>query len=261
MRIISFNANGIRAADRKGFFDWLAEQDADFVCIQETKAQVSQLEGHAQFFPEGYHCHYFDAEKKGYSGVAVYSKHELDDVQIGLGEGFEDIDCEGRFLMVTVGNLKVASLYLHSGTSGEERQNLKYSFMDRFLPYLVELRETGSDIVVCGDWNIVHKERDIKNWKGNQKNSGCLPEERAWLDKLFGDEGGYVDAFREVCEDAERYTWWSQRGKARMNNVGWRIDYHVISPSLKDKVQAEFVYNDMVLSDHAPLVIDYDYDI
>lgn len=260
MKIITANVNGIRAAAKKGFFDWLAQEDADVVCIQETKAQVHQLEG-AQFHPEGYHCYYVEAVKKGYSGVAIYAKQKPLKVITALGEGFEDMDAEGRFIQADfetdMGKLSVISLYLPSGSSKEERQQVKYSFMDRFAERLKAMRRKRREFVVCGDWNIVHKEIDIKNWKSNQKNSGCLPEERAWLDELFGPMG-YVDAFRVVNKEAHQYTWWSNRGQAWANNVGWRIDYQVITPGLEERTQSATVYKDERFSDHSPLVIEYD---
>jgi exodeoxyribonuclease-3 len=202
-----------------------------------------------------------DAEKKGYSGVAIYSRHKPDRVITGLGEGFEDMDAEGRFIQVDFdklpgGKLSVISLYLPSGSSKEERQQVKFSFMERFTDTLKAMRRKRREFVICGDWNIVHKEIDIKNWKSNQKNSGCLPEERAWLDELFGPMG-FVDAFRVVNQEAEQYTWWSNRGQAWAKNVGWRIDYQVITPGLKDAVKSAAVYKDERFSDHAPLIIDY----
>ncbi len=253
MRIITFNANGIRAAARKGFFDWLPAQQADFVCIQETKAQLHQLvDGH--FFPPGYHCFYHDAEKKGYSGVALYSRFQPDQVSYGLG--WSEFDREGRWLQVDVGNLSVVSLYLPSGTSKDERQQFKYRCMDMLEPRLQEIAASGRDYVICGDWNIAHKEIDLKNWKSNQKNSGFLPEERAWMDEVFGPVGLH-DAFRIVDPNPDRYTWWSNRGRAWDNNVGWRIDYHVVSQNLAERARQAEIYVADRYSDHAPLTIDY----
>jgi len=253
MRILSLNANGIRSAARKGFFDWLPAQNVDFVCIQETKAQLAQLIDRA-FFPAGYHCFYHDAEKKGYSGVALYSRVQPDQVTYGLG--WDDFDREGRWLRADFGNLSVISLYLPSGTSKDERQQFKYRCMDHFKPMLAELAADGRDYVICGDWNIAHKEIDLKNWKSNQKNSGFLPEERAWMDEVFGPVG-LVDAFRVVDPRPERYTWWSNRGRAWDNNVGWRIDYHVVSRGLADRVRGAEIYVEGRFSDHAPLILDY----
>ncbi|MBE0469843.1 MAG: exodeoxyribonuclease III [Methyloprofundus sp.] len=255
MRIITVNTNGIRAAERKGFFPWLAQQNADVVCIQETKAQPEQLTADV-FHPEGYYCYYHSALKKGYSGVAIYSKYKPNKIIQGMG--FDDIDSEGRYLEVQIGNLSVISLYLPSGSSKEERQAFKYDVMDRFMPYLQERANDGRDYVVCGDWNIAHKEIDLKNWKANQKNSGFLPEERAWMTQLF-EQGLWHDAFRLVNQEADQYTWWSNRGQAWAKNVGWRIDYHVISEQLKDKVLRTSIYKDERFSDHAPLIVDYDY--
>ena len=254
MRIISLNANGIRAAERKGFFPWLEQQNADFICIQETKAQTEQLKSEA-FWPKGYHCFYHDAIKKGYSGVAIYCKNQPTSTTKGLG--WKDIDDEGRFIEAQLGNLSVISLYLPSGSSKEERQVFKYSFLDRFLPYLHELEKNNRDYIICGDWNIAHKEIDLKNWKGNKKNSGFLPEERAWMDQLFSQQQ-WFDAFRLVNQQQDQYTWWSNRGQAWAKNVGWRIDYQIISAGLKDKVQSTSIYKDERFSDHAPLIMDYD---
>jgi exodeoxyribonuclease-3 len=253
MRIISVNVNGIRAAARKGFFAWLEQQDADVVCIQETKAQEHQLEDEI-FCPAGFHCYYHDARKKGYSGVAIYSRQQPDKVHSGLG--WEDVDSEGRYLQVDLGGLSVVSLYMPSGSSKEERQAFKYDLMERLMPVLQKYRRQRREYIICGDWNIAHKKIDIKNWRGNQKNSGFLPEERAWMDQLFGPVG-YVDAFRVVNDQEAQYTWWSNRGQAWANNVGWRIDYQVITPALQDKVLAASIYKDQRFSDHAPLIIDY----
>ena len=254
MRVISANVNGIRAAQRKGFFEWMAQQNADVVCIQETKAQEHQLDD-ALFYPEGYCSYYFDAKKKGYSGVAIYSRHEPKNVVTGLG--WEHVDSEGRWIQVEFDTLTVASLYLPSGSSSDERHQNKLVFMDRLLEDMRGMRRKRREFIICGDWNIVHKEIDIKNFKGNQKNSGCTPDERAWMDRLFGGEG-WVDAFREVNQDADEYTWWSNRGQAWAKNVGWRIDYQVVTPGLKARVTGASIYKDERFSDHAPLIIDYD---
>jgi len=254
-RVISLNANGIRAAARKGFFDWMTAQRADVVCIQETKAQVHQLTDEV-FSPTGYHCYYEDAEKKGYSGTAIYTRHKPKKVIRGYGD--PEFDSEGRYLEVQLGGINVVSLYLPSGSSGDARQDAKYRCLDSFGEHLKKLRRRRSETVVCGDWNIVHKEADIKNWKGNQKNSGCLPEERAWLDRVFG-EFGFTDAFRTLPQDEHQYTWWSNRGRAWDNNVGWRLDYHAVTPGLKDKVKASAIYRDERFSDHAPVTMDFDW--
>ncbi len=253
MRIMSFNANGIRAAARKGFFEWLPTQNIDVVCVQETKAQITNLEGDEQYFPKGYHCFYEDAVKKGYSGTAIYSKQKPDEVIHGLG--IPEFDDEGRYIEARFGNLSVASLYLPSGSSGEHRQASKDRFLEAFMPVLRERAKDGREWIICGDWNIAHKEIDLKNWKGNKKNSGFLPHERAWKDELYGD-AGMVDAFREVCDEAV-YTWWSNRGQARANDVGWRIDYQVVSEALRERVKSWEIYKEQWFSDHAPLVIEY----
>ncbi len=255
MRIISLNTNGIRSAERKGVFPWLQLQQPDIVCIQETKAQVNQL-GDKVFWPENYHCYYHDAVKKGYSGVALFCRKLPDKVIEGIG--WEVFDQEGRFMEAQFGNLSVISLYLPSGSSGEERQAFKYQVLAHFFKYLQAMAQHGRDIIICGDWNIAHKEIDLKNWRGNVKNSGFLPEERAWMDQLFADNT-WLDGFRLINQKAEQYTWWSNRGQAWAKNVGWRIDYQIISPSLKDKLKAVAIYKDERFSDHAPLIMDYDY--
>ena len=257
MRIITLNANGIRAAARKGFFEWLAGQNADVVCIQETKAQFHQLVDPV-FSPEGYHVYYHDAEKKGYSGVAIYSRHEPDRVQHGIG--WHAMDSEGRWLQVDLGDLSVVSLYLPSGSSKEERQQFKYETMDFLQPRLEKMAADGRHYIICGDWNIAHKNIDIKNWRGNQKNSGFLPEERAWLDEVFGPVG-LCDAFRQVDQREEQYTWWSNRGRAWDNNTGWRIDYQITTQSLGEKAGRAEIYKDERFSDHSPLIMDYEHSI
>ena len=254
-RVISLNANGIRAAARKGFFDWLPAQDADVICIQETKAQVHQL-GDEVFSPQGYSCFYEDAEKKGYSGVAIYSKHEPKKVIRGYGDA--EFDAEGRYLEIQLEGLSIVSLYLPSGSSSDERQQAKFRCLDSFTRHLHRIQRRRSEALICGDWNIAHKEIDLRNWKANQKNSGFTPEERAWMDKVFG-EYRYVDAFRVVEPGPDQYTWWSNRGRAWDNNVGWRIDYQVVTPGLEARVLAADIYKAQRFSDHAPLIMDYDW--
>lgn len=257
MRIISVNLNGIRSAHRKGFHQWLARCRADVVCLQETKAQVAQLTDDVRS-PGRWHTYYFDAEKKGYSGVALFSRHEPDAVTTGLG--LEAFDGEGRYIQADFGKLSVASIYLPSGSSSEERQQMKFLFMEQYMPQLEQRRQDGREYILCGDWNIAHKAIDLKNWRSNQKNSGFLPEERAWMDRLF-DEVGYVDAFRVVNQQPDQYTWWSNRGQSWDKNVGWRIDYQVITPGLKERVTGASIYKNKRFSDHAPLIIDYAGDI
>jgi exodeoxyribonuclease-3 len=254
MRIITLNANGIRSAARKGFFDWLQAQDADVVCVQETKCQRDQITD-PLFHPAGYHCYYFDAVKKGYSGVAVYSRVKPEDVAVGYGS--QEFDTEGRYIEAKFKHLSVVSVYLPSGSSSEERQQAKFRFLGEFMPYLRKLKRKHREYVLCGDWNIAHKEIDLRNWRSNQKNSGFLPQERAWLDELFGDVR-YVDAFREVNPEPEQYTWWSNRGQAWAKNVGWRIDYQVLSPGLRGSVRSAEIYKTQRFSDHAPLAVTYD---
>ncbi len=252
-RIITANVNGIRAAERKGFFTWMKAQDADVVCVQEIKAQEDQLD--ERFYPENVHTYYKPAERKGYSGTGLYCKQKPDRV---IFSPWEDFNFEGRFIQADFGKFSVISIYIPSGSAKQERQDYKMDFMtERFLPYLQDLQKDGRQYMICGDINIVHKEIDIKNFKGNKNRSGCLPEERHFMDQLFTQEK-FVDAFREVNQDAEQYTWWSNRGQAWANNTGWRIDYQILSNNLKDRVKDASIYKTKRFSDHAPLIIDYD---
>ena len=253
MRIITLNCNGIRAAARKGFFNWLATVDADIVCLQETKAQIDQLTDPI-FHPDNFHSYYFDADKKGYAGTALYCRAKP--LKITKGLGFEIADSEGRYLQADFNGLSVASLYLPSGSAGEERQARKLAFMGQYMQHMEMLRKDDREYIICGDWNICHKEIDLKNWKANKKNSGFLPEERQWLDELYY-ELGFIDAFRMVNQEADQYSWWSNRGQARAKNVGWRLDYHVISPGLHGKVISAEIYTAQNFSDHAPVILDY----
>lgn len=257
LRVITANLNGIRSATRKGFFPWLAAQDADFVCLQELKAQAADLSAE-MLNPEGYYGYFHYAEKKGYSGVGLYARRQPQQIIEGLG--VPEIDAEGRYIELAYEGLSVISLYLPSGSSGELRQAAKYRFMEHFFSHLAELRQRGSEVIVCGDWNIAHQEIDLKNWKSNQKNSGFLPDERAWLTRVF-DELGWVDTYRRLHPDTtgEAYTWWSNRGQAWTNNVGWRIDYQIATPAIAATAQRAAVYKDERFSDHAPLTIDYDW--
>jgi exodeoxyribonuclease III len=256
-RVITANVNGIRAAARKGFFDWLSTQSPDVVCIQETKAQHHQL-GDPCYAPDGYHCYYEDAIRKGYSGVAIYSRHEPDTIVRGFG--VPEFDDEGRYLEIRLGSLSIVSVYLPSGSAGELRQASKFRFLDAFVPHLNGLRTSGREYILCGDWNIAHKEIDLKNWRSNRKNSGFLPEERQWLDELFGTHE-FVDAFRTINNEADQYTWWSNRGRAWDKNVGWRLDYQIVTPGLRDKILFADIYKAQRFSDHAPLIMDYDLDV
>jgi exodeoxyribonuclease-3 len=259
LKIISANLNGIRSAAKKGFFDWMAKQDADFVCVQELKAQEADMT--PDFLaPAGYLGHFHYAEKKGYSGVGLYTRHKPDTVTIGFG--CEEFDAEGRYVQCDFGKLSVISVYCPSGSSSEERQQAKFRFMEVFLPHLQQLHASGREVVVCGDWNIAHKEIDLKNWKSNQKNSGFLPEERAWLTRVL-DEVGWVDAYRHIHPDTtgDAYTWWSNRGQAWANNVGWRIDYHMATGNLGKSARAASIHKASRFSDHAPLTIEYDFKL
>jgi len=286
MRIISVNLNGIRSAAGKGFYEWLAQQDADIVCMQEIKAQAPDMTTQ-MLAPLGYHGYFHYAEKKGYSGVGIYSRERPQRVTQGLG--IAEFDAEGRYICADFAGFSVVSVYLPSGSSGEERQAVKFKFMEAFMPhlrnmmaslpvsgggatrllpqsagfasnvsqpYLRELRASGREVVICGDWNIAHREIDLKNWRGNKKNSGFLPEERAWLTELF-DEVGFADVFRRVHPELEAYTWWSNRGQAWAKNVGWRIDYQIATPGIAAQAESASIYKAQRFSDHAPLIIDY----
>ncbi|CAN5214305.1 exodeoxyribonuclease III [soil metagenome] len=254
-KIVSANLNGVRSAAKKGFFEWMKKQDADVICVQELKAQEPDMTPEL-LTPHGYHGNFHYAEKKGYSGTGIYSKHKPDSVIIGFGD--PEFDAEGRYIECDFGKLSVISLYCPSGSSSPERQEAKFRFMEVFMPHLAFLIARGQEIVICGDWNIAHKEIDLKNWKSNQKNSGFLPEERAWLSRVF-DEVGFVDVHRRIDLRPEQYTWWSNRGQAWAKNVGWRIDYHVATPGIAAMANAVSIYKDERFSDHAPLIIDYNH--
>lgn len=254
MRIITLNVNGLRSAAKKGFFEWMVQQDADFICLQEVKAQEADLQAEI-FQPAGYHRYFHFAEKKGYSGVAIYTRQLPQHIVTGLG--WPSADQEGRYLQLDFPHFSIVSVYLPSGTSGEKRQAVKFDFLTRYAHHLINMLKSKKSVILCGDWNIAHQNIDLKNWRGNQKNSGFLPEERAWLDQLFG-EIGFVDAFRVINQEPEEYTWWSNRGQAWAKNVGWRIDYHVVTTDLKEKIKSVTIYKDQRFSDHAPLIIEYD---
>jgi len=259
MRVISLNLNGIRSAASKGVYSWLETQQADVICLQELKAQAADMTGE-MLNPPGYHGYFHYAEKKGYSGVGLYAKHPPQKTVVGLG--IPDIDAEGRYLEACFGSLCIISLYLPSGSSSEERQAAKFAFMERFMPHLENLIQSGKEIILCGDWNIAHREVDLKNWKSNQKNSGFLPEERAWLTEVF-ERLGFVDVYRRLYPDhtGEAYTWWSNRGQAWAKNVGWRIDYQIATPGIAAKARSASVYKAQRFSDHAPLIVDYDFTL
>ncbi|MFN3594716.1 MAG: exodeoxyribonuclease III [Thiobacillaceae bacterium] len=259
MRIVTLNVNGLRSAASKGFYDWLPRAAADVVCLQELKAQVADMTAE-MINPPGYYGYFHYAEKKGYSGVGIYCRRQPDRIVEGLG--IPDIDAEGRYLEVRFGDLAIVSVYLPSGSAGEHRQAAKFAFMERFYPHLARLARDGHEVILCGDWNIAHTEKDLKNWRSNQKNSGFLPEERAWIGRVFS-ELGFVDVYRRLYPDAteEGYTWWSNRGQAWAKNVGWRIDYQIATPGIAARALEARIYKAERFSDHAPLTIDYDYKL
>jgi len=253
LKIISANINGIRAASKKGFFSWLGKQNADFVCVQELKAQAINMTTE-MLNPEGYIGNFHYAKKRGYSGVGLYSKMRPDKVIAGFGNA--EFDAEGRYVQCDFDELSIISLYCPSGSSGKERQEAKFRFMNSFLLHLRELKKSNREIVICGDWNIAHQDRDLKNWKNNKNSPGCLPEERAWLTYLF-DNIGLIDVFRCIDQRSDQYTWWSNRGNSWAKNVGWRIDYHISTPNIANSAYASAIYKDERFSDHSPLTIDY----
>ena len=257
LRIVSLNLNGIRSAERKGFLPWLSKHQPDILCVQEIKAQAAEMTKE-MLAPAGYHGYFHYAERKGYSGVGLYSR--LKPATVAIGFGVPEFDAEGRYVRADFGKLSVISIYLPSGSSGEDRQQAKFRFMEKFYPHLKKLKAGGREVVVCGDWNIAHKEIDLKNWRGNRKNSGFLPEEREWLTSVF-DELQWVDVFRRIDDRPEQYTWWSNRGQAYAKNVGWRIDYHIATPGIAATAKRAAIYKDEKFSDHAPLTIDYDYPL
>jgi exodeoxyribonuclease-3 len=253
IRVISLNLNGIRSAARKGLATWLAGEAADIVCVQELKAQEGDIVDELREI-DGLQGHFFCAERKGYSGVGVYSRRRPQALRRGFG--VSEFDDEGRYLELDFGRYSVISVYVPSGTSSEERLQAKFRFMEGFGAHLRALRDSGREIILCGDWNIAHKEIDLRNWRSNQKNSGFLPEERAWLSWIF-DELGFVDVFRRLDSRPEQYTWWSNRGQAWAKNVGWRLDYQIATPGIAGKARNTRIHVDERFSDHAPLIIDY----
>ena len=259
LRIISANLNGIRSAVKKGFLPWMQSQAPDFVCLQELKAQRDDLD-ETILNPTGMTGYFHHAEKKGYSGCGIYSRHRPQEVLYGYGN--TEFDAEGRYVEVRLKNLSIISVYMPSGSSSPERQAAKFRFLKSFLSHLLQLKKSGREIILCGDVNIAHQEIDLKNWKGNLNNSGFLPEERAWLTHLF-DKVGYVDVYRhlEPTTSDAGYTWWSNRGQAYAKNVGWRIDYQIASSSIAATAKAAQIYKIERFSDHAPLTIDYDWAI
>ncbi len=253
MRIITCNLNGIRAAARKGFFAWMDAQSPDVVCLQETKAQEHQLPPEALDLP-AYTTAFVDAQKKGYSGVAIYARRAPDRIVRGLG--IDEYDAEGRFVRMDFGDLSVASLYVPSGTSGPARQAVKEAFLEHFIALLVQMKNEGRRFVVCGDYNIAHRDIDVFDPKSCARTTGFLPQERAWFDDVV-ERVGWVDAFRVVNQDARQFSWWSNFPAAWDRNLGWRIDYQLVTPNLALAVRAATIYRGERFSDHAPVTIDY----
>ncbi len=256
LRVISINANGIRSAFSKGFLEWMLAQNADFVCVQELKAQLADLTKEFLEVP-GYDFYGHFADRRGYSGVAIYSRHKINKITNGIG--VKKYDSEGRYIQIDLGNLSIVSVYFPSGSS-EGRQAIKLTFLKRFMTHLRKLREQGRQVILCGDFNIAHKEIDIKNWKGNLDHPGFLPVERDWLTRLFNKEG-WSDVFRLLNQEPDQYTWWSNRGQARAKNVGWRIDYQIGTKEVATKAKKANIYREKRFSDHAPVIIDYDWEI
>ncbi|MDO4905357.1 MAG: exodeoxyribonuclease III [Lautropia sp.] len=253
LRVVSQNLNGIRSAARKGWFEWAAGIEADVICVQEVRAQLADMgEAMRAIGPATGHFHL--AERKGYSGVGIYTRHRPAGIREGFGQAV--FDAEGRYLEMDFGTHSIISVYVPSGSSSGERLAQKFVFMEAFARHMRDLKESGREIILCGDWNVAHKEIDLKNWRSNQKNSGFLPEERQWLTHLF-DDIGFIDVFRLLDQRAEQYTWWSNRGQAWAKNVGWRLDYQIATPGIATTAQRVEIYKDERFSDHAPLIIDY----
>ncbi len=253
MRIISYNVNGLRAAINKGFIEWLKTDPAEIICLQEIKAHKDNVD-FTKIEELGFDSYWFSAEKKGYSGVAVFTKIKPDNVQ--FGNGIMQSDAEGRVLRLDYGNLTLINAYFPSGTSGEIRQTYKYLWLDEFLDYLNALKRERPLLIICGDYNIAHKEIDIHDPKGNKNSSGFLPEERAWMDKFLAN--GFIDTFRHFHQDeAHCYSWWSQRfPTVRLQNKGWRIDYISVTENLKNKMLRAEIYPDVKHSDHCPVYLE-----
>jgi len=252
MRIISYNVNGIRAAIKKGFYEWLKSDPADIICIQETKAAKENVD-HKQFRDMGYEDYWYSAEKKGYSGVAVFTKIKPDFVQ--LGNGFMQSDAEGRVIRMDLGEITLINAYFPSGSSGDVRQSYKYTWLNELMDYLKQLRQERKKLIVCGDYNIAHKDIDIHDPKGNKKSSGFLPEEKDWMDRFLKD--GFVDAFRQINQQPHQYSWWSQRfPSVRLNNKGWRIDYINVTENLQSAVKDAAILSTVKHSDHCPVYVE-----
>jgi exodeoxyribonuclease III len=256
MRIATLNVNGIRSASTKGLAGWLAASGIDLLCVQEVKAQAEVMT-ETLANPVGYRGHFHFAQRPGYSGCAIFTRHAP--LQTRQGFGNAEFDAEGRYVQLDFDGLSVISVYFPSGTSGPERQLAKFRFLESFVPHMAALRSTGREIVLCGDVNIAHNNIDLKNWKGNRKNSGFLPEERAWVSEQLA--AGWVDVHRTLAPEQEVYTWWSARGNAYAKNVGWRIDYQLATPQIAATAQKAHVFMDQRFSDHAPLLVDYDWKL
>ena len=254
MKVVTYNLNGIRAAIGKGFIEWLAQSNADVVCLQELKAQPDQIPV-MEFEAVGYKSFFFSAQKKGYSGVGILTKIQPDLVKAGMG--IPEYDFEGRFIRADYGDLSIVSAYHPSGTSGEERQAFKMIWLDKFLDYVQELRKERPNLLLCGDYNIAHENIDIHDPVGNAKSSGFLPEERAWMTKFLSHD--YIDSFRHFNKEPHNYTWWSFRANARANNKGWRIDYIMATESLCPRLKGAEIWPDALHSDHCPSVLDIDF--
>ncbi len=250
-RIVSYNLNGIRSAMNKGFTDWFRQAAPDVLCIQETKAQPEQVDLE-EIRRMGYLDYWHSAEKKGYSGVLILTREEPDHLEIGMGH--TGYDAEGRVIRADYGDLSVMNVYIPSGTTGDERQEIKMNFLDDFINYLNHLRKERPGLLVCGDFNIAHREIDIHNPAGNKNNSGFLPEERAWVDRFL--ESGFVDSFRHLHPDEVKYSWWSFRANAREKNLGWRLDYHMLTPALLPALRGTGILNEARHSDHCPVWVD-----
>lgn len=254
MRIITYNVNGIRAAQNKGFIDWLREEDpADIICLQEVKAMKDQID--LQPYEDlGFHVYWFAAQKKGYSGVAVLSKIEPNNVIYGTGH--EQSDFEGRVIQLDFEKFSLINAYFPSGTTGDIRQDYKYQFLDEFFDHINVLLATQPNLIVVGDYNICHKAIDIHNPISNKNSSGFLPEERAWMDKWF-EQNGFVDSFRHFNPDPHHYSWWSYRANSRANNKGWRIDYISVSNAMEPHLKSASIYPDVIHSDHCPVYASF----
>ena len=257
VKIMTFNCNGIRSSARKGFYEWKIQKNADFVCLQEIKAQPEQLQDNL-YQPDGFQCYLHSGSRKGYAGTAIYSRVTADNCQKGYDDN--ESSTEGRYLRLDIGNMTLISLYLPSGRSGDARQKIKMASLASLYEELSFIKKSGRQLIVCGDWNMCHTRDDLKNWQANQRKPGFLQEERAWLDRLTGDLG-MVDAFRELTKEGGHYTWWSQRSRAKETNAGWRLDYHMINPGLRHRIKRVTIYHELNFSDHVPVLLELDGDI